>query len=118
MNWPLNRFRFEQAYHAQRGELGTAEEYFGKMTVDETFAPSAWRAIFEIEALRGLLQVWAGQLQLNEFRRLETDELAITLPGNRDGRFSEAERDLKRYERAFYRILPKDQLWRYGWKAD
>ena len=76
------------AYYAQRAELGTAEEYFGKMTVGETFAPGAWRAIFEIEAVRGLLQVWAGQLQLNEFRQLASDDLAITLPGNRDGRFA------------------------------
>ena len=88
------------------------------MTADETLAPSAWRAIFEIAALRGLLQVWAGQLQLNEFRQLEGGVLAITVPGNRDGTFSEAERDLKRYERAFYRIVPKNQLWQYGWEPD
>ena len=106
------------SYHAQRAELGTADEYFGKVTVDEIFARNGWTAIFEIEALRGLLQVWAGQLQLNEFRQLGTDENAISLPANRDDRFAEAERDLKRYEKAFYRILPKDELWRYGWTAD
>ncbi len=105
-------------YHAQRAEPGAAEEYFFEMAQDEVFAPSAAKAIFEIAALRGLLQVWAAQLGLNEFRQRATDDLAITLPGNRDGRFADAERDLKRYERAFYKILPKDQLWRYGWSAD
>jgi len=105
-------------YHAQRAEPGAAEDYFFKMAQDEIFAPSAAKAIFEIAALRGLLQVWAAQLGLNEFRQRGTDEHAISMPGNRDGRFADAERDLKRYEKAFYRILPKNQLWRYGWSAD
>jgi hypothetical protein len=105
-------------YHAQIGEPGAAEEFWGELTKDETFAPAAWSAVFEIEALRGLLHVWAAQLHLEECRKQGTDEQAITLPRNRDAILAEFERDLKRYEQRFYKILPKDELWRYGWNAE
>jgi hypothetical protein len=106
------------SYHAQIGELGAAEEYFGKLTENEILAHSAWTAIVQIEAVRGLLYVGAGLLQFDKFRQTGTDEQAIILPHNRDAMFAAAERDLERYEKAFYKILPKDELWRFGWDSE
>jgi tetratricopeptide (TPR) repeat protein len=106
------------SYHAQRAELETAMEYFGKLTVNEIFAHNAVTAIAEIEAVRGLLYVGAGLLQIDEFRKSGTDDQAIILPQNRDAMFVAAERDLKRYEKALHKIVPPDELWRFGWIAE
>ncbi len=104
------------AYYAQRGRPATASDYFYEVADDDILAPTAWNAILEIQALGDLILVGTAQEQLKEFRQAGTDEHAVILPGNRDGRLAEAERDLKRCEQALHRILPKHQLWRYGWR--
>jgi hypothetical protein len=107
------------SYHAQVGELGTAEDYWIKVaSLDEPFARNGMTGLVKLAAVRGLFYVAAGLLQIQKFRKNGTDGLAITLPHNRDGRLDQAERQLKRSQEALEKIVPSDELWRFGGDSD
>jgi len=103
------------SYHAQIGELGAAEEYWGELsTLDEPLARGGMAGLVEIAAVRGMFFVAAGLLQLAEFEKKGFDDLAIILPHNRRARFAQAERQLLRYQKALEKIVPPSELRRYG----
>jgi len=101
-------------YYAQIGQLEIAEKCWQRSATIEDYAHNAITGLVEIEAVRGWLYVAAGLRQIQEFRKSGVDKNAIILPRNRGGLLNEAERHLKRYQRALEKIVPADELWRFG----
>jgi tetratricopeptide (TPR) repeat protein len=102
-------------YHAQIGELGPAEKYWREVAgLDEPLARGGMTGLVEIEVVRAMLYAKAGLLQIEEFRRRGVDGQSIVLPHNRDAVLAQTERDLKRYQKVLQRIVPSDELWRFG----
>jgi hypothetical protein len=102
-------------YHAQLGQLGTAENYWKVVAaLDEPFARNGMTGLVEIQAVRGLFYVVTGLCQIEDYKKRGTDDQAITLPHKRDAVLAQAERHLKRYQKDLERIVPSDELWRFG----
>jgi tetratricopeptide (TPR) repeat protein len=101
-------------YYAQIGQLEIAEKCWQRSATIEDSARNAMTRLVEIKAVRGWLYVAAGLRQIQEFRKSGVDVNAIILPRNRGGLLNEAERHLKRYQRALEKIVPADELWRFG----
>ncbi len=69
--------------------------------------------LVKIAAVRGMLYVTAGLLQIAESKK-GADDLAITLPHNRKAMLAQAERQLNRYQKALEKIVPRSEFWRFG----
>lgn len=100
-------------YYAFRGELKLAEACcLASPNVPVMFRGKIFRLI-ELAAVRAWELVIAGLVGVEEIRTLP-DPDAITAPEDTSKYYADTEEQLLRWKRALERIVPADELWRYG----
>ena len=101
-------------YHAQIGDLSTAEAYWRMSPPEEPFFESAARGLVELQAVRGQAYAAAMRATLEKARAEPDGWLEIVLPGNEKARLANACKALQKYSAALSRIVPEKELWRFG----
>jgi len=118
---PQHRFAFSMLvdamadYHAQTGDLSTAEAYWRLAPPEEPFFESAARGLVKLQAVRGHTYASAGRATLQK-AHAESNQglLDLILPGNEKSRLADVLKDLQKYSSALTRIVPKRDLWKFG----
>jgi hypothetical protein len=98
-------------YYAQIGDLDNAETASITSPPEEPLFDSAAARLVQIQAVRGRIYATLAQKKLG---RGASDELDLMLPGNRKARSTAVHGKLEQYKSALHRIVPKDELWRFG----
>ena len=101
-------------YHAQTGDLNTAETYWRLVPPEDPLFEKAARALVEIQAVRGHASVAAGRAALERVRAQLGGFVDLVRPGTVKESRENVRRHLQRYSAAFSRIVPEKDLWRFG----
>jgi hypothetical protein len=84
---------------------------------EEPFFENAARGLVKIQAVRGQAYVSAGRTLLGKANVQPEDSLDLILPGNEKSRLAAALKDLRKYSAALNRIVPKRDLWQFGFDS-
>ncbi len=101
-------------YHAQIGDLNTAEAYWRMAPPEEPLFESAARRLVELQAARGHAYVAAMRATLEKAFAEADCSLDLMLPGNEKARLADVCKTLQKYSAALSRIVPEKELWRFG----
>jgi hypothetical protein len=105
------------SYHAQIGELASAEEFWVSAPPEQPLFENAASGLVQIHAMRARYHVAAGVLAL-EHAGTGQPELELSLPGIHKSLASNTNEKLLKYDAALRRVLPDKDLWRFGIEAD
>ena len=101
-------------YHAQTGDLNTAEGCWRLVPPEDPLFEKAARALLEIQAARGHASVAAGRAALERVRTQLGGFVDLVRPGTVKESRENVRRNLHRYSAALSRIVPEKDLWRFG----
>jgi len=105
-------------YCQQTGQLAEAERYWLRSSeLDEPMVQNALSGRVKIQVVRALGHVWRGLEQIGQFKGNICKTTATMLPGNHDQLLAAARKELEIYRETLERIVPRNELWRYGVKS-
>ncbi len=118
----VTRDRFEASmlldaladYHAQIGELDSAESYWSVSPPEQPLFQSAAQALVQAQAVRGKYWVAAVQRAVEDSDAPLGDHTELILPGNADSLSRRTFKKLTRYLAALESIVPEMEMWRFG----
>jgi len=102
-------------YCQQIGQLAEAERYWLRSSeLDEPMLRDALSGLVKIQVVRALEHVRHGLEQIEKFKGNICRATMTMLPGNHDQLLTDTKKELETYRETLEKIVPQNDLWRFG----